>query len=943
MENTVLINGLSCVIAPEELKYSLLKYLREVKGLTGVKCGCNAGHCGSCNILLDGEVKRACLLKLEKILGKSVTTVEGLEQNGRLHPVQESFLTCGVMQCGYCTPAQIITAVGLLNKTLSPTRQDIDKAFKGVYCRCGSYPRVIAAIQRAAAVMRGEICREQNGHSSQAGPSPDKGHSFQADPSPKDDYSSCPEPSPKAVGNSYPMRDAEAKVRGRLKFTDDYYFEHMLYGKVVFSEYPSALLLDVNPAGAENAPGVKLVLTHKNTPEFFYGPLVQDAPLLAKDRIRSRAEPVAAVFAESQEQAEAAAELVKVYCKPLEPVFTPQRALAPEAPRITDKGNVTFESLLDKGDTAQAFKEAEVVVEGEYYSQRIEHAYIETESAVTVPHDDGTYTSYSISQGAFGARDNIARALAIEPEKVNMVQVQIGGSFGGKGDNLVRVLSALAAQKTGRPAKLTLSRQDSLRYHPKRHPFSMHYKAAAKGDGRLTAMDIRVVADGGAYTSFSTRVLPQAICYSTGPYFIPNLKAYGVVAFTNNVPSGAMRGYGVPQVSFAAESVMDELAEKLELAPIELRRINGLRPGMEAASGQILAEGHAFLSTLDIIEKRVNEELLPLKKGDPAIGIGIASGWRHISGGLDPKEDSYADIELLPDGKIYLKIALAEMGNETQISMAQLAADELNVPYEQILIAPMETRLLPWGGSVMASRGTFLWGHAVIDAARKARESLLASAAGCWDLKPGDLFLKKGRFININNGKSPGDLRQLAKALAERKEVLAVHGYNALPKTYYPPADCNRSRNLPAKEYNTHHTNSYITAAVALRVDADGKKVKVLKVIAALDIGAVLNPEAARRQVEGGLIMSLGQALTEEFIVENGVNKTDTLAKYKIPDLEMTPDIQVHFVDSYDPAGPLGAKGVAEIPMLVMMPAVANAYHDATGKRIRRMPLLKNI
>lgn len=931
MAVTLKINGKEYTVAEEHLSMSLLRYLREILGLTGSKCGCNKGQCGSCNVLIDGECKRSCLFKMSKLDGKDILTVEGLADGEKLHPIQESFIVEGVMQCGFCTPGQIMAVAGLLNKTLTPTREEIDKAFRGVLCRCASYPRVIKAIQRAAAIMRGEAWVDEDRTSGDM------------------------------IGRSYPMVDAVGKVTGSLKYVDDYYVPGMLCGKVVWSDVPSAMLKSIDSSEAEKMPGVVRVITNKDCPTLMYGPLVQDAPALCGDRIRSRSEPLALVLAETQDQADAAAKLVRVEYEVLPAVFTAKEALAPGAPSVTAGSrkpgtgdrpsgapgdlpldyNETFRMNLHKGDVDKAFAEADLIIEEEYSTQRIEHGYIEPECSVTIPLENGRYVNYSNSQAAFGARDNCARALEVDPSRVNFVQVQVGGSFGGKGDHLCRLLSCVGTRVTGRAVRVTLSREDSLRYHNKRHPFDMTEKLAVSKDGHILGLKVNLLADGGAYTYFSTRVMPQAICFSSGPYVIPNFDSTGVVAYTNNVSSGAMRGYGAPQVLFAIESAVDEACRKLNMDPFEFRRLNGLRPGTECADGQMAVEGHAFIETLDAVEKRYREVLLPMKEADPTIGIGVASAWRHTSGGLGPDEDANADLDLLEDGTLLLRICVAEMGNETQVSMAQMVAKAMNVPYECIKVGPMETDKLSWGGSVMSSRGTYLWGHCAIGVGNKMVAAIKDFVVRYLCCDESEIDFRDG--IVYRNGQQIYTLPELAKLCKAKGVFLTVHDYNRLQKTVWPREDCNATRAIPKEEYRIHDTNSYITLAVAIKVDPDTGKVKVLKMIEALDIGTVINPEAARRQAEGGMLMNLGAALNEEFVLENGVNSIDMLSKYKMPQMVDTPDLEVIFVDSYDPTGPFGAKGIGEMGMLPVMPAIANAYFDATGKRIRKMPLHKNL
>ena len=409
--------------------------------------------------------------------------------------------------------------------------------------------------------------------------------------------------------------------------------------------------------------------------------------------------------------------------------------------------------------------------------------------------------------------------------------------------------------------------------------------------------------------------------------------------YTNNVTSGAMRGYGAPQSELAIEVAMDELAHKLHMDVFELRRRNGLRPGDETCSGATLPEGHAYLKTLDLAEKKYREEFLPLKEKDPSIGIGVASGWRYVGGGIGPVEAAGAALELLENGHVLVNCGCAQMGNETLTGLTQIAAECLGMRFED-----METQIEirtdknPWGAAVMASRALTLWGTAVVTACKSFVELLNREVKRC---VAGNAVYKDGKFVDEHTGWVLCTLQELKKAYGTGR--LGVSEEIHWPKTYFPFEDGNRSRKVPQEEYRTHHTSSYVTTVVALKADPEKKTAKVLKIYSAYDVGTVINPGAARRQAEGGLLMAMGMGLREEFEVENGYLKTDSMAKYKLPDMSDTPEIEVEFVDNYDPAGPLGAKGIGEVPMVSTQPAILNAYYDATGIRVRDLPLLKHM
>ena len=907
----LLINETPYALEEQDYEMTLLRWLRERHGLTGTKCGCNVGQCGSCNVIVDGKVRRSCVLKCKTLLGKRITTIEGLARGEKLHPVQESFLACGVMQCGFCTPAQVLTVVALLEANPTPTREEIDKAFKGVLCRCGSYVRVLKAIERAAAILRGERWTDENGND------PDR-----------------------VIGNSYNMPDAVDKITGRLKFCSDYYFENQVYGKLVFAEYPHAKLVDIDVDTCMALPGVQYVQCYKTTPITMVGPLQKDMPIIAYGKVRHVGEVVAIVYADTQEQAEYAASRLKVTYELLQNVLSVEQARISGAPLVHEDcdGNVSVRCTIRKGDVDTAFRDAAAVVQGEYYSQRIEHNYIETECSTAVPNDRGGVDIYTVSQGPFGERASTAAYLGIDECRINVHQTPLGGSFGGKDGHPLPVLVSYAAMKLGRPASVAVSRKDSYRFSTKRHPWTCRIKLAADKEGRITALKNDMVSDGGAYKSFSPRVLPQGVSYATGPYEILNMSLDGKVYYTNNLTSGAMRGYGSPQTIFAIEVALDELARKLKMDPFTIRRINGLRTGSEAATGMIIPEGHAYLKTLDAVEKKYYEEFLPLKEQDPAIGIGVASGWRHILGGVGPAEETRVGLELLDDGRVQMKACCAQMGNETLVGLAQITAASLGLRYEDIdILSDLQTDLTPWSAHVMASRGLILWGTA-LEAAAKTFSRRVTEAAK--RLIGGNAVFRDGKIVDEGTGWTLCGLKEFKERVGGSFEVVEQA---RMPRTYYPLEDANRSRAIPAEEYRTHHTNSYVSALVALKADPEKNTVRVIKMYAAFDVGTPINPEATKRQGEGGLLMGMGQGLREEFELEDGYIKTDSMVKYQIPQMTDTPEIEEAFVDNYDPSGPFGAKGIGELGLLPIQPAILNAYYDATGVRLRKIPLLKYI
>lgn len=900
-----------------EKRVSLLEWLRETTGLTGTKCGCGVGQCGSCYVLIDGKATKSCLVRVDRLGGKKIVTIEGLAQSNKLHPVQQCFIECGAVQCGFCTPGMIIKAVELLDNNLNPSRDDIVKSLGDNYCRCGTYPRVIEAIERAAAILRGELAQTegQNGINCE-----------------------------QVIGQPFKMPDLVQKVTGKAKFADDYNFKNMLHGKILWSKHPYAAIKCIDVTAAQKVPGVKLVLTHQDLSNNLYGALIEDQPLLAEDKVTYIGQPVAVVFADSLLNAKAAVDQIKVDYEVLEGVYSVYRALEDDAPEIHPKGKLADHTRIEKGDVDGSFGQAEIVVEGNYSTPFIEHAYIETEAVAATPNEAGGIDLYIPTQGPFSEKTDIARLCGLEEKKVNIIQVTCGGSFGGKCEYPVLAFTALATTITGQPAKINLTRAESLRFHPKRHAYDMHYRLASAADGKLLAMDINLLSDAGAFYSYSPRAMPQSVAFSTGPYNVPHLRVDGKAVFTNNLVSGAMRGYGTPQVHFAFETQMDILARKLNIDPIQLRKQNALKDNDEMSTGQIICGGHRYINTLEIIEREIPEKLLPLKK-DKNVGIGIASGWRHIAGGLGPDEVAGASISLQRSGKFLLKAGCSEMGQETLVGLAQIAAHVTGVPFNLIdIYFPIDTDKVPYGGAVMASRGLYLWGLAVETAGKKMKEAILKHASLVTGKAWEDFDVVGGMVVNKLNGTTQLSIQDLARQLSNLSRddgtILEVEEYAKLPKTYPVQENCNKDGAIPAGEFRTHHTISYNTTAVAIKVNQETNNIQVLKAIVAVDAGRIINPEGARKQIEGGFIMGMGYGLSEEFIVKDGRNITNNFGKCKVPDISMIPDqLEVIFVDGEDKSGPLGAKGIGEIGILAVAPAIGNAVFDATGHRLYRLPL----
>ena len=514
----------------------------------------------------------------------------------------------------------------LLDKNPSPSEEEIKTALSKNLCRCGTYPRIIQAVLQAAAVLKGKPSLPLTMEKTGAG----------------------------CLGKSIPRIDTVMKAKGETLYVGDIRFDGMLHGKVVWSSHPHAEIVSIDTKQADQIPGVRLVLTAKDIPgKNLYGVLVVDQPVLAENRVLYIGEPVAVVFAEDFATAEKGAQAVKVTYKELPGVFSMSDALAEGAPRLGANDNITKKVLLRRGDIDAAFNNADVIVEDYFSTSPIEHAYMETEAAIGVVEDDGKVAVYAANQSPFADRAQLARILGVGAEEVRVRHLPAGGAFGGKTELTVHAFVAIAALKTGRPARLALTRSESLRHHPKKHGYEMRYRIGARQDGELLGMDYEITSDSGAYTSWTTRVIEQSVAFGTGPYYIPALRGEGTGIFTNNLVMGAMRGFGANQVHFACESALDILARKLEMDPITLREKNALEFGSTMSTGQILREGVGFKKTLEAIRPLVESGLLPLKQAEANVGIGIACGWRSVAGGLGPDEGAGAGLELQEDGELH--------------------------------------------------------------------------------------------------------------------------------------------------------------------------------------------------------------------------------------------------------------------------------------------------
>ena len=903
----LVVDGTSRELADHRTEQSLLRVLREELGVTTAKNACEQGECGSCTVSIDGEIACACLVLAAQLRdGAHVVTASAAGRE--LEALRTAFVSAGAIQCGFCTPGLIVAAADLLHRITSPTEDDIREALANNLCRCTGYHKIIAAVEEAA----DELAHEQRRRAAMtefAIPGiTARTHAGQ-------------------VGDPLRRRDGGPKADGSFIYASDLRRDGMLFGATTRSQHPSALIRGISVNRAADLPGVRAVLTHEDVPGercVGMGEIHQDQPVLAFDRVRYHGEPIAIVAADDPDTARRAAELIDVDYAPLQPIVDPERALDSHAAPIHPWGNEVRTVRIACGDPEVT---GDVVVSGTYTVGIQEQAFLGPEAGLAFPDGRGGVELHVATQWLHSDHAQIVAGLDLRPEQVRLVMAGVGGAFGGREDLSVQLHACMLALATGRPVRMVYSREESFVGHPHRHPAKLTYEHHATRDGRLVCVRGRLVFDGGAYESTSASVVVNATTCAAGPYAVENVSLDGTVAYTNNPPAGAMRGFGAVQVAIGYEAQMDRLAIACGLSPLEVRRRNLLRDGGVLPYGQVVPGPVGTNQLLDALER------LPLPgkgRSDPRArpgstfqttlgghvkrGVGYAAGFKNIAFSEGYDDASAARVVLENRGGLPVATVhstASEVGQGVMNVQEQIAREELGPIEVQVMTA--DTRAGD-AGAASSSRLTWILGGALQGACRRVREQLSERAA-----RDGrdDPYAERDEI----------DLAALAEILADQpvEAAFTYHHRHTVPLGS-PDGD------------DVHAGFSFVAHRAVVEVDVELGVARVVELVCAQDVGRAVNPLALEGQIEGGSIQGLGLALTEELIVEGGLVRTRSLGAYRIPTIVDAPPVRSVILELSDPDTPYGVKGAAELPSVTSTPAVLAALRDATGQPVTRAP-----
>jgi putative selenate reductase molybdopterin-binding subunit len=867
----------------------LRTYLRQL-GWFGVKKGCDQGDCGACTVWLDGTPIHSCLTPAFRADEHEITTIEGLAKDGQLHPMQQAFLDAQAFQCGYCTAGMIMTAASLDDAA----REDLPRVLKGSLCRCTGYRAIDDAIHGVAGA--------------------------------EEDVAG------KACGASLKNPFGESIVTGRARYTLDLAMEGALHLKVLRSPHAHARIVRIGRDRAMALPGVIAVFTWEDVPRRLYSTATHedhhvdpDDTYVLDNVVRFVGQRVAAVVAETVAAAEAACRLLEVEYEILPAVFDPEVAMKPGAPILHHKGgeadgNIFVDIHGEVGSVEAGFKAADVIHEQTYSTSRVQHVHLETHGCLAWKGDDGRLHVRTSSQAPFIAKQKLCHIFGLFPRSVHVFTERVGGGFGGKQEMIIEDLCVLGVLKTGRPVMCEFTREEQFIAATTRHQMTTRVKLGATRDGALTAMQVRVVSNTGAYGGHGGETLAAALASPLTMYRCPNKKADGYAVYTNMIPGGGFRGYGSSQTTFAIECAMDDVAQLLGLGSFEIRRKNMIRPGdwMQSIwpeTSDIEFGSYGLDQCMDLVEKALASGRGAVKPAGDEWVEGAGMAMAMLESGPPTEHRSGAEMVLRADGTYHLAVGSTEMGNGSVTSHRQLAAAVLGSRASRIEIVNADTDLTPYDTGTFASTGTVVAGQAVVLTAAALRDNIIGFASRHTGTPASDCRVEDDAVICKDRRIALGDLHAAG--------TRAGHHFEAKRKAYLAP------RTIAS---NVH--------GVRVAVNRMTGEIQVLQSVHAADIGRLINPMQCRGQIDGSVAMGFGWALYEKMVYnDKGAMVNPALRNYRIPAYADVPHSEVYFADTYDTIGPLGAKAQGECAINPVAPAISNAVAHATGVRFADLPL----
>lgn len=899
---TLFVNNVKYELLVKEDE-TLSKTIRERLNLTGTKIACEQGSCGACTVWLEDKPVLSCITPTLRCDNKRITTIEGIGQNHDLHPLQKKFIEKGAIQCGFCTPGMVMTALNFVNKNQNCTIDDIKEALSGNLCRCTGYKKIIEAVSEYALGLN-KIRKKSN----------------------------------KIIGTAMPYIESEKKVKGIAEYTDDIRMKNVLYCKFLRSPYAHAIIEDIDISDALKCKGVVYIATGKEIPEKFgVLPISQDETAMAVDKVRFAGEIVAAVAAESEEEAKFACKKIKVKYKALKTFFTIDDSLKEIQNDEKIHSHCRYNNNIHKiaeirfGNQEKGFKESDIISEMTVDFEGLNHVFTEPHASIAY-YDENGLTIITSTQVPHYLHRALSKVLKLPLNKIRVIKPYIGGGFGGKSDPFAHeIIVAYIAIKTKRPVRVRLSREEVFLTNHGRHPSKITLKVGADKEGNLKVLDGNIFIDGGAYASFGVVTTYYNGSLLQGPYKLEHFGYKSTRVYTNKPQCGAMRGHGGVNARFVMECIIDDIARKLKMDPCELRLKNFL-PSYTKTIGEFRITSNGIRESLQKVMAQSDwkNKFGKLPYGH---GIGVACSW-YISGSLLPiiwneYPQSVVHLKLDFDGRVLINSGASDIGQGTDTVLSMIVAEELGIDINKTAIITADTLLSPVDLGSYSSRVTFMAGNAAKAAAEKLKNEILTAVSKRKEIKKENIFIKNSTIID-NKGKKVCNWLEAVDITLANRGAISISGWYISPKLggKYKGAGAGLSPSY-----------SFGAVIAEVKVNPDTGYYKIINIWGAHDCGKALNPLAVEGQLEGSWHMGIGQAFSEEMKYYNGLLLNANLLDYKIPTTMDIPEIHTNIIESIDPEGPFGAKECGEGALHPTVPAVANAIYDAIGIRIKSVPI----